>query len=204
MPGTCTKDTILSISLSLFSRRGFQGVSIRDICKEVHIRESSIYYHFENKRAILEELKVRFAAISSEKMQQLEDAMADPFAKMGLAGETISRIYFEDYLMNDFCNQFMRLLQIEHNENAEMANLYNEWMFEKPLNFQSKVFSALMEKQCIHSIDSAYLAVQYYAPIFLYCERYLLSGELTEEKKEAFRQKAYAHCYHFFQNLEAV
>ena len=37
-----TKENILMVSLELFSQRGFSAVSIRDICKKVNIKESSI------------------------------------------------------------------------------------------------------------------------------------------------------------------
>lgn len=50
-----TKQKILDAALNLFSQKGFSAVSIRDICKVVDIKESSIYYHFQNKQAILEE-----------------------------------------------------------------------------------------------------------------------------------------------------
>ena len=41
-----TKQKILDVALDLFSQNGFSAVSIRDICKVVDIKESSVYYHF--------------------------------------------------------------------------------------------------------------------------------------------------------------
>lgn len=49
-----TKEKILEAALNLFSQKGFTAVSIRDICKEVTIKESTVYYHFENKQAIFD------------------------------------------------------------------------------------------------------------------------------------------------------
>ena len=49
-----TKERILDVSLELFSQRGYSAVSIRDICKGVGIKESSVYYHFENKQNIFD------------------------------------------------------------------------------------------------------------------------------------------------------
>jgi AcrR family transcriptional regulator len=42
--------------LELFSKKGYQSVSIRDIGKQVGIKESSIYYHFKDKQAIMDSL----------------------------------------------------------------------------------------------------------------------------------------------------
>ena len=41
-----TKEAILLEALDLFSERGFDGTSIRDIARAVGIRESALYKHF--------------------------------------------------------------------------------------------------------------------------------------------------------------
>jgi len=49
-----TKERIFDVSLDLFSEKGYDGVSVREIAREVGIRESSIYNHYKNKEAILD------------------------------------------------------------------------------------------------------------------------------------------------------
>ena len=49
-----TKEKITETALDLFSQRGYDGVSVRDIARAVGIRESSIYNHFQGKRAVFE------------------------------------------------------------------------------------------------------------------------------------------------------
>ena len=49
-----TKEKIMETALQLFSQRGYDGVSVRDIARAVSIRESSLYNHFKNKRAIFD------------------------------------------------------------------------------------------------------------------------------------------------------
>ena len=51
-----TKESIEQVALDMFSKRGYHAVSIRDIGKAVGIKESSIYYHFKNKQAIMDSL----------------------------------------------------------------------------------------------------------------------------------------------------
>ena len=50
-----TKQRILDVSLELFSQNGFSAVSIRDICRQVQIKESSVYYYFKSKQAIFDD-----------------------------------------------------------------------------------------------------------------------------------------------------
>lgn len=199
-----TKQQILEVSLDLFSEKGFAAVSIRDICKEVQIKESSIYYHFKNKQAILDELFLQFEQTASSLMTKLEQALAAPFVRgKEPFYQTVCHSFFEDYLMNPFCNKIMRLLSIERSHDALAARLYDRWMFDEPLAFQSKIFTLLMEADLLPHADSRYTALRYYAPIYLLAQRYLFYGPLDEIQKENFRSEAYNHLQHFFCEMEA-
>jgi len=51
-----TKETILKTAGSLFSQRGYFGVSMQDIADELSITKAALYYHFESKESLTEEL----------------------------------------------------------------------------------------------------------------------------------------------------
>ncbi len=194
-----TKQKILDTSLNLFSQNGYSAVSIRDICKYVQIKESSVYYHFKNKQEIFDELLLQFENTAVGMMEQLEKSMEQPMKQAeGNFYDKVCECFFEKYLMDDFCNKMMRLLLIEQFNNAKISCLYDLWMFEKPLKFQEKVFSMLINYGFLKKADSKYLAVKYYAPIYCFAQRWLFSGELSEENKDIFRQNAYQHIQNFF------
>ena len=71
-----TKESIEQTALQLFSQKGYTAVSIRDICKEVGIKESTVYYHFENKQAILDSLFSRIDQLVEGMKQQFDEAFA--------------------------------------------------------------------------------------------------------------------------------
>jgi AcrR family transcriptional regulator len=50
--GRDTRRCILEVALKLFAEQGFAGTSIRQIAREIGVKESTIYVHFENKDAI--------------------------------------------------------------------------------------------------------------------------------------------------------
>ena len=75
-------------------------------------------------------------------------------------------------------------------------------MFAEPLEFQSKVFGTLMDIGIIPKSDSVYLAVKYYEPIYFFDQRWLFSGELSEEQTNSFRNAAYQHIKKFFAEME--
>ncbi len=47
------KDTIKSVSIDLFFKKGYFATSISDIAEGVGIRKASIYYHYSSKEALL-------------------------------------------------------------------------------------------------------------------------------------------------------
>ena len=50
------KERIFDKSINLFSEFGYDRVSIRQMAKEVGIKESSIYNHYKSKESILDEI----------------------------------------------------------------------------------------------------------------------------------------------------
>ena len=65
-----TKEKILCTALELFSQRGYDGVSVRDIARAVGIRESSIYNHFKSKQAIFDGIVEFFYQQSEDYFRQ--------------------------------------------------------------------------------------------------------------------------------------
>lgn len=197
-----TKQKILHVALDLFSRNGFAAVSIRDICKRVGIKESSVYYHFQNKRSILDELLHQFEMTADDLMSRLEQAVhpSPGFLQDNFFDKTCD-CFFEQYLMDEFCNKVMRLLLMEQFHDQEMQKLYDFWMFEKPLKFQSEIFAGLAGALGVEHMNSDYLAVKFYAPILLFSQRWLFCGQLSAENKQSFREAAYQHVQSFFQEL---
>lgn len=53
-----TKEKILVVASDLFGKKGFDGVSIRDIAKNADVNIASINYHFNNKKMLFQEVFV--------------------------------------------------------------------------------------------------------------------------------------------------
>lgn len=119
-----TKQRILDVALNLFSQNGFSVVSIRDICCQIKIKESSVYYHFENKQAIFDKLIDIFEKKSEDIMTKLEESLTLNIEFNNNSFKNICDIYFNQYLMDDFCNKILRLLSIEQLNNDEIQKKY--------------------------------------------------------------------------------
>ena len=44
----------MHVAKTLFTRKGFSNVSMRDICREAHVTAPTVYYYFKNKEALFE------------------------------------------------------------------------------------------------------------------------------------------------------
>ncbi len=200
-----TKEKILDVSLDLFSKRGFTAVSIRDICKQVQIKESSIYYHFKNKQAIFDEILNRFQKKANNMMEQFSSSLDS--CQENLRDNFYMEVcnhFFVDYLMDEFCNKVIRLMSIEQHNSEEVKKIYDYWVFTCPLNFQSSIFQMLMDKQLIQKEDTEYFAIQYYAPVFLFAQKWLFCGTLSDNNKKSFHQDIYKYIQMFFSKLGGV
>jgi len=50
------KETILEVAKRLFARRGFDGVSIRDVATEAGVNKALVFYYFQTKATLLDEV----------------------------------------------------------------------------------------------------------------------------------------------------
>ena len=184
-----TKDTILETSLSMFSDHGYDSVSIRDICGAVGIKESSVYYHFKNKQDILDCLFIRFEEYVSSLLNVLHSPDAWDESKRP-SFEWIDTYFFDRYLLDPFCNKMMRLMLIEQLHNKEIQQKYNRWIFEEPYRIEMSVFEVLAHLEIISAEEAEQIGKSFYAYITILVFKYLLNGNMTSQKKKAFREEA--------------
>lgn len=71
-PGSITRDQILKVALDLFTEKGFEGTSIREISDALGMTKSSLYYHFANKDAIVASLMKDRADEADELIEWIE------------------------------------------------------------------------------------------------------------------------------------
>ncbi|CAN5197150.1 TetR family transcriptional regulator [soil metagenome] len=67
-----TRDEILKVALDLFTEKGFEGTSIRDIAEALGMTKSSLYYHFVNKDDIVASLMRDRAGEVAELIEWIE------------------------------------------------------------------------------------------------------------------------------------
>jgi Transcriptional regulator len=168
-----TKEKIINESLTLFSVKGFNAISVRDIAKAVGIKASSLYNHFKNKQDIFDTI----VRIYSEYISNFFSNMIMETDKNGIMLDKIkctddqffirSLDIFKFCLQDEYMVKFRKLLTIEQFNNSKIANLYSKLFIDDILNFQSKIFECLMASNILIKKDPYTLALQFYSPVFL-------------------------------------
>ena len=177
-----TKDVIEQVALELFSKKGFKAVSIRDICKVVGIKESSIYYHFKNKQAIMdsllekidlliESMKATFNGVFAQTSEVSEDAMCE-----------VAVGFLMNYLLNSYVYKMIAVLTIERMSDSYACKNYQRIVFDLPLIQQEQIFEQMVRKGFVKENAPAVLAQEYYAVIYFAFQKNCIGCELTDEK----------------------
>ena len=189
-----TKEKIMDVALHMFSERGYEAVSIRDICGEVGIKESTLYYHFKNKQDILDSLIARFKAHIEELLSHIEEISEQPPAKKKTKQTALftDTYMMDSYLFDPFCNLMIRLMMIEQFHNEEIRALYEKTMFTDPYEIQMKIMKKLSAQGAFPEEEAERIVRQYHAYMTMLTYKYLLNGELTEERKKAYAREVHA------------
>ncbi|ADZ08532.1 transcriptional regulator, TetR family [Methanobacterium lacus] len=183
-----TKERIFEASVNLFSQKGFDAVSMREIGREVGIRESSIYNHYKNKDAILENIinhlidELGAISFTDEEMDALISESPELFFETG------SREFFNG-MSNPKTEKIWRILSIEVFHNEKIKTFFVNELLESPINEWEKIFTKMMKKGIIKEYDPRVLAREYFSfALYLFFEYFILK---YDTKYSSFTDMAY-------------
>lgn len=174
-----TKELILLEALTLFSTKGYDGVSVRDIAGKVGIKESSLYKHYKNKQdifdSILKEMAVRYEFMSHQ--IQLPDGNQDAITNgyKNLTRDMLCELcigVFLFFLKDDFAAKFRRMITIEQYKNSYASHTFLTMFIKDPIQYQSMIFQKFIEDKTFIDCDANTAALHFYSPIYLMLCKY--------------------------------
>lgn len=182
-----TKEVILTVALKLFSEKGYDGVGIRDIAKEIGIRESALYKHYRGKQdifdSILKNIEYRYQKemttfIPSDSMYNILSGENDVKENLFLLSITM----FQFYLKTEYGSQLRRMLTREQYRTSKAGKFFREMVIDKGLDYISSVFTKLINDGIYADGDPMVMAMQFYSPLYLLLSKY---DNLPEKYEEA-------------------
>lgn len=181
-----TKEVILTVALKLFSEKGYDGVGIRDISKEIGIRESALYRHYSGKKDIFDSILKDIDRRYQEEVSTFipPESVANILSEESDVREELFRIsvtMFQFYLKTEYGSQLRRMLTMEQYRNSEASNFFRELIIDKGLDYISGVFTDLINTGVYVETDPMVMALQFYSPLYLLLSKYDNQPEKYEE-----------------------
>lgn len=147
---TQTKDKIFDTALDLFSKKGYDSVSVRTIASEVGIKESSIYNHYSSKKDILMSILNYFEEyfkgnpLDDENIRKLLEENPEEFYHQG--SEMFKQQIFEEKIL-----KIMKLIFVQMYQIYEVKEFFLREILGGSTDFWSDVFEILIQKNVIGS-----------------------------------------------------
>ena len=192
-----TKERIIFEALDLFSMKGYEAVSMRDLAAKVGIQQSSIYKHYPNKQSIMDAITCK--VIEEIDKMFIEMKVPDEHNKEALvlySKMEISKVVemctkmLIGQMSNEWINKFRQIATIEQYRSDALNKQYHELFIDKQLGYIEQVFEVLIEQKIFISGNVKQMALAFFAPFFMLQYRY-------PDDKEELQQKLKLHIKYF-------
>ncbi len=162
-----TKQKILLEALKLFSKEGYEAVSVEQIANAVGIKAPSLYKHYKSKRDIFESILRAMEQRDREQASACgvpEDTKeADPQAYENTSIDNLisfSKEMFRYWTEDEFASLMRKMLTVEQYRSEEMNQLYHQYLGFGPLSYVTDLLGskekALLLYSPMHLLYSIY------------------------------------------------
>lgn len=196
-----TKKEILEAALELFSVQGFEATSISQIAGAVGIRKASLYSHFENKQAILDELvKEVLEQYAAHSIFAKTDWGKDSDNLPMTPDDSVQMIKGQiRYILHDpHISKARKMLVIEQFQNPELAKLQTKQNYSDVLEYFTGLIGQLIRHGVLAEDDPEIMAAQLCLPISVWinlCDR-------EPEREQEVMELVEKHIRQFFKRYQ--
>jgi AcrR family transcriptional regulator len=194
-----TKAKIIDTAIELFSLKGFSAVSVRDITREVGIKESSMYNHFRSKDELLETIFHLFRMETAKIMPPMDsldrilaDMSPEAFLKRGFQN-------FKEHIGDPAMEKIWRIMYMEQYRNALARDIYLHDIVGRTIDFLEIVFAKYIAMKRVKPFDPRILAVNYQYPLFTIIPQYIMLR--LDQKETGDLEKSITGHIEFFIRL---
>ncbi len=196
-----TKQRILLEALRLFSKRGYDAISVEQIASAVGIKAPSLYKHYKSKKdifdAIFEDTAKRYEEFIQTISIPVTDSKQDVVVFENITAEDLVqkvKSLIEYSLHDENISKFRKMMTIEQFRSPELSKLYSDRYVNQIQNYHTDLFTKMIEAGVLKKEDPCILAMVYDAPILVMlseCDRH-------PEKEEECIKKLEDHVRLFY------
>jgi AcrR family transcriptional regulator len=195
---------LLDTAEMLFSRKGFDGTSVRDIAEAAGINTAMISYYFGSKEKLMEEIFERKSLNIREKVDALlKDDSLDPFQKMYslvdvyIEGILQRKTFHRILLAEQIINQNPSIIQMVEKLKTKNTGYINELirLGQKKGLFKKNIDIPMMTNTLIGTISYMLINMEFYKSY------HHLEGLKEEEFERVVRKKLSVHIKNIYKAI---
>jgi AcrR family transcriptional regulator len=165
-PAAANHEKLIETAVDLFSIHGFDGVSIRDLCRSVGIKESSFYNHFRSKDELLSQVMDLFR----ERWRRLlpPETMLDSLVDLREPQDfwDSEEKHFRAVTADTTMCKLTRILILEQYRHPLARALIQEEILQRPLHYCELVFDRFAALGKIRAREPRRMAAEYRLPFY--------------------------------------
>ena len=169
-----TKQRILDEALTLFSEKGYANVFVNDIAERVGIKAPSLYKHYKNKQAIFDAIIDEMSSKFEQQAQALSingtNPTADAEVYRSMDEDHLIKLgndLFAYFLHDSYTKRFRKMLTLEQFKDKDLARVYSEQYFDRPLSYQGMLLGLLVAQGLLVTENVPIMTLHFYAPIYM-------------------------------------
>lgn len=195
---------LLDTAEMLFSRKGFDGTSVRDIAEAACINTAMISYYFGSKEKLMEEIFERKSLNIREKVDKLlQDETLDPFQKMySLVDEYIDGIlankrFHRILLCEQIINQNPTIIQLVEKMKTRNSECINDLirLGQKKGLFKKNIDIPMMANTLVGTVSHMLINIDFYK------NYHHLSSLKDDEFERIVKKKLSAHIKNIYKAI---
>ena len=167
------KEEILIVALHLFTRDGYEAVSVSQIAGELDMTKGALYRHYKSKRDIFDCIVQRMEQQDGEQAAEYDmpeeekEKMPEQYENVSLDDLVeYSKSMYEYWTEDDFASAFRKMLTIEQFRSEEMQNLYQQYLVAGPASYVKDLFESIGIINAKDKADRFYATMHFYYSIY--------------------------------------
>jgi AcrR family transcriptional regulator len=194
-----TRQDILDAALDLFAQDGFFGTSMREIARQVGVRESALYHHFPSKEAILEGLVQSLGPGQARMLSEIDvGAMIEAMGAREFLEQVVQTMTTTWVTPRE--QKMLRILLAEGPRLGETEVLHLPRYVREARTRLSHIFDAMIRKKHIKKADPYALTLEFMGPLMMLRMMYLVIPKGPPDLK-GFQAEVRAHLDFFWKAI---
>ncbi len=169
------REELLETAAGLFSEKGFQGTSIREIAKQMQVSVSNLYHYFNNKEGL-------WMALLEYSIQELPARLEEAVVQGDSPLDAFKRLVYEHLHQSTLHQRESRMFLIENDELSEEGQRMNRKIQMRILNIYVKQLERLQSEGLVRTNNLKIMAFNILGVINWHLRWYRADGSMRAEE----------------------